>query len=104
VHIKDLYAIVVTNKRVVSGARILGQVPQIRTRGGPTREAAIRLGVYLLGGDALNGYVQNDHYFVCAHGACNEVSRATWSYSYWHAISAYAGIVLMFIKNGRHYR
>jgi len=56
--------------------------------------------VYLLGGDALNGYVQNNHYFVCAHGACNEVSRATWSYSYWHAISAYAGIVLMLIEAG----
>jgi hypothetical protein len=50
------------------------------------------------GGDALNGYVRKGHYFVCAHGACTEVSKATWTFSYWHAISAYLGIVLIFAE------
>lgn len=51
-----------------------------------------------LGGDALNGYIQNDHYFVCAHGVCREVSRSVWNYSYWHAISAIAGHILIFLE------
>jgi len=51
-----------------------------------------------LGGDALNGFIKNSHYFVCAHGACTEVSKSIWTFSYWHAISAYAGIVLIFIE------
>lgn len=28
-----------------------------------------------LGGDALNGYIQAGHYFVCAHGSCTEVTQ-----------------------------
>ncbi len=51
-----------------------------------------------LGGDALNGYVQNGHYFICAHGVCKEVSRSVWNYSYWHAISAIAGHMLIFTE------
>jgi hypothetical protein len=50
------------------------------------------------GGDALNGYVRAGHYFVCAHGSCTEVSRSIWEYSYWHAITAMAGILLVFIE------
>jgi hypothetical protein len=51
-----------------------------------------------LGGDALNGYVKSSHYFVCAHGACREVSQAIWTYSYWHAVSAVGGIYLIFVE------
>lgn len=51
-----------------------------------------------LGGDALNGYVNNNHYFVCAHGACHEVSKSIWTYSYWHASSALFGIFLIFAE------
>jgi hypothetical protein len=51
-----------------------------------------------LGGDALNGYVRADHYYVCARGSCNQVSQTTWKYSYWHAISAFGGILLMFVE------
>jgi hypothetical protein len=50
------------------------------------------------GGDALNGYVQNTHYFICAHGACHEVSKSFWTYSYWHTLSAMGGILLVFIE------
>ncbi len=55
-------------------------------------------GSIYLGGDALNGYVQAGHYFVCAHGRCSEVSSAIWHYSYWHAYSSFIGIVLVFAE------
>jgi hypothetical protein len=51
-----------------------------------------------LGGDALNGYTHEGHYFVCAHGSCTEVSRAIWHYSYWHALTALGGIFLVFAE------
>lgn len=50
------------------------------------------------GGDALQGYVKNGHYFVCAYGACSEVSGSTWRFSYWHAITSYLGILLIFVE------
>jgi len=40
-----------------------------------------------LGGDALNGYQSNGHYFVGAHGAYTEVDRATWEWSRLHGLS-----------------
>jgi hypothetical protein len=49
-----------------------------------------------LGGDALNGYVRSGRYFVCAHGACSEVSSTIWHYSYWHAYTSFGGILLVF--------
>lgn len=55
-------------------------------------------GSQYLGGDALNGYIQNAHYFVCAHGSCTEVAEKVWSYSYWHALSAMYGILLVFVE------
>jgi hypothetical protein len=57
---------------------------------------AFVLGSLYLGGDALNGSARAGRYFVCAHGACTEVSKAIWNYSYWHALSACAGIILAF--------
>jgi hypothetical protein len=53
-----------------------------------------------LGGDALNGHVRDAHYFVCAHGRCSEVSQSIWNYSYWHAVTAFSGIALMFVELG----
>ena len=55
-------------------------------------------GSVYLGGDALNGYVQARHYFLCAHGSCTEVTQQVWNYSYWHALSAMGGILLVFIE------
>jgi hypothetical protein len=51
-----------------------------------------------VGGDALNGYMHDGRYFICAHGACHEVSKDFWTYSYWHTISAMGGILLIFIE------
>jgi hypothetical protein len=59
---------------------------------------AFIVGSVYLGGDALSGYVRGGHYFVCAHGSCSEVSRHIWNYSYWHAITAMTGILLVFIE------
>jgi hypothetical protein len=42
-----------------------------------------------LGGDALNGYSREGHYFVSSHGTYNEVDRAAWEWSRMHAISVF---------------
>ena len=55
------------------------------------------IGVYL-GGDALNGYAKDGHYFLCSHGRYMEVSRAMWTYSYWHAISVCVTHGLLFVS------
>jgi hypothetical protein len=55
-------------------------------------------GSLYLGGDAWNGFARAGHYFVCAHGSCNEVSMRVWEYSYWHSICALAGVLLVFIE------
>ena len=52
-------------------------------------------GSVYFGGDALAGYVKAGHYFLCAHGHCTEVSSSIWHYSYWHAVIAFSGIVLV---------
>jgi len=56
------------------------------------------IGSLYLGGDALNGYVNAGHYFVCAHGSCREVPASVWTYSYWHALAAMAGVLLFFAE------
>jgi hypothetical protein len=55
-------------------------------------------GSLYLGGDALNGYMKAGHYFVCAHGHCAQVSSSIWHYSYWHAVTALGGILLVFAE------
>jgi hypothetical protein len=50
--------------------------------------AAFVLVAGYLGGDALNGYVRDGHYFLAAKGHAYEVSRALYLYSKWHALSA----------------
>jgi hypothetical protein len=40
-----------------------------------------------IGGDALNGYVRDGHWFVGSHGAYREVPEGTWMWSRVHAIS-----------------
>lgn len=60
--------------------------------------AAFIAGSLYLGGDALNGYLKSGHYFLCAHGHCSEVSSAVWHYSYWHALSSFGGILLVFAE------
>jgi hypothetical protein len=40
-----------------------------------------------LGGDALNGYAANGHYFVVSHGVYRKVSKESWDWSRVHAVS-----------------
>jgi hypothetical protein len=67
--------------------------------------AFISVSVYL-GGDALNGYVRGGEYFLCAHGRCVEVTKAVWTYSYWHAIGSFGlmvlalGLAAIFVNTG----
>ena len=51
-----------------------------------------------LGGDAVNGYVRDGHYFLCSHGYYTEVSRAIWTYSYWHAMSVFVTHGMVFVS------
>jgi hypothetical protein len=40
-----------------------------------------------IGGDAINGYAANGHYYLRNHAIFTEVSRPVFLYSKWHAIS-----------------
>jgi hypothetical protein len=40
-----------------------------------------------LGGDALNGFIRDGHYYIAKGRATTEVSRATWEWSRIHAVS-----------------
>jgi hypothetical protein len=42
-----------------------------------------------IGGDALNGYMSDGHYFLASHGRFTEVSGAVFTYSKWHATSVF---------------
>lgn len=60
--------------------------------------ASYWLSTYYFHGDALNGYVKDSHYFINWKGAYIEVPKATWTFSYLHGISAYAGLMLLLIE------
>lgn len=56
--------------------------------------------LFLVGGmfgDAVNGKVENGHYYLGKHGngPYLEVSRALYNLSLWHVVSAVATVVLM---------
>ena len=42
------------------------------------------------GGDAWNGYSRGGRYFLGSHGTYTEVSKAFWTYSYYHTIAVWA--------------
>jgi len=48
------------------------------------------------GGDAINGYIKNGHYFLASHGHDTEVSSSVWTYSYYHSISVWITHLLVF--------
>jgi hypothetical protein len=50
-----------------------------------------------IGGDALNGHEAAGRYFLANHGKLTEVSRATFEYSRWHAISVFITHSLAFL-------
>ena len=53
--------------------------------------ATFVIGIFVIGGDAFNGYSEGGYYFVCMHGhaVCHEVGRALFEYSRLHAISLF---------------
>jgi hypothetical protein len=57
---------------------------------------AFALTATYLGGDAINGYVREGHYFLAAHGRAFEVSPTLFLYSRWHAISVIGSFVILF--------
>jgi hypothetical protein len=55
------------------------------------------IGVVYLGGDAVNGKIDQGHYFLASHGHFTEVSKAIYTYSKIHCLTAVAGIPLLMI-------
>ena len=53
-----------------------------------------------LGGDALNGYVRDGHYFVVSHGSATEVDSSTWEWSRIHAMSVFVTHPLALVAMG----
>ena len=56
--------------------------------------AIINFAVFLaisqkIGGDTINGKVQNGRYYLSEHGTLTEVSHGVWIYSKAHAISVF---------------
>ena len=54
-------------------------------------------GAVALGGDAANGYSSAGRYFLCAHGGCREVSKALFTYSWWHAAITMASFAMLLV-------
>jgi hypothetical protein len=52
------------------------------------------------GGDALNGFVRDGHYFVTSHGLATEVDRATYEWSRFHAVSVFVTHPLALVGMG----
>jgi hypothetical protein len=53
-----------------------------------------------LGGDALNGYEANGHYYVSSHGKTTEVSREDWQASEQHATRVFVTHPLGLVAGG----
>ncbi|MCB9852893.1 MAG: hypothetical protein H6819_07340 [Phycisphaerales bacterium] len=64
---------------------------------------AYGIGYALIGGDAPNGAVRDNHYYVRGHfihfisGQEQEVSRGVWIYSYIHSISIWPSIAVVLL-------
>jgi hypothetical protein len=64
--------------------------------------AFVAIAMYL-GGDAINGKIENDHYYLANHGVYTEVSHTVFIYSKIHAITFIVTHFLMFIYVGALY-
>jgi hypothetical protein len=51
----------------------------------------------VIGGDAMNGKVENGHYLVASHGRLTEVSPDIFTYSLWHARIVFVTLPLAMI-------
>jgi hypothetical protein len=52
-------------------------------------------GAFVLGGTALNGYIENGHYFVADHARITEVTGAQWVYSCIHTSFMIANVLVL---------
>lgn len=50
-----------------------------------------------LGGDAVNGKIENGHFYLASHGRYTEVSEAVFTYSKWHTYSVILTYSVLFI-------
>ena len=55
-----------------------------------------------LGGDALNGKIEGDKYFLMSHGVYTEVSSKIWYYSLFHTTSVFVTHILGMIGLAPH--
>ncbi len=55
-----------------------------------------------IGGDAVNGYSSNGHFFLKNHGRITEVSEAVFTYSKWHVYCLWVSWGAAFIASFRH--
>jgi hypothetical protein len=56
--------------------------------------AVINFATYIIvdmriGGDAMNGYIQNGSYYLGSHGRYTVVTKTIWTYSYYHTIAVW---------------
>ena len=58
----------------------------------------------LLGGDAVNGKIQNGHYYLMSHGHHSEVSERVFRYSQWHVSTIWITHPLAFVAGYWHQR
>ena len=47
------------------------------------------IGAFMLGGDAVNGRMIGEHFYLAEHGKFTEVSEAVYTYSLWHVRSVF---------------
>lgn len=59
---------------------------------------AFMLTAIILGGDALNGHIENGRYFLSWHGRPTEVSALVFGYSRYHAIASLVLLALAAIS------
>lgn len=51
----------------------------------------------IIGGDAVNGYIQDNTFYVGSHGEYTKVSKLIWYISYYHVISVFITFPFMMV-------
>jgi hypothetical protein len=54
-------------------------------------------GALFLGGDALNGRVEEGRYYLSMYGRLTEVTHGVYTYSRWHAISVILSVACVLV-------
>jgi hypothetical protein len=55
-----------------------------------------------IGGDAVNGFTKDGHFFLVNHGKATEVSEVVFTYSKWHVYSVWATYGCLFVAGFRY--